>query len=176
MRRIWFATLLVGIMVLAIVEMGTVAYFRDVERSVGNVFQAGVWRTQADDLMIDIGSSFLSGIRLHNVIVSNIGDSEIVIIKLEISWEPDKGENVTKVWVVGQQPAKVWEGNERSGIILDIKDCVLIPGDKNDFEFLFDSKMEGKEFTIRFLMEDGSSKLVEFKPIIVAENNNEENE
>jgi len=146
----------------------TFSYFSDVETSTGNTFTAGTWYvpTQADDLDVDTSSSFISARKLHNVNVSNVGESNITLIKLEIAWTPDKGEEVTKVWAIGQTPAKLWEGNASSGSTLDIEDCTLEPSGANRFEFLFDSNMENesKEFTIEFIMGDGSSKAVTFAP------------
>jgi hypothetical protein len=164
MRRIWFGILIAGVLILML-ETGTISYFRDIERSAGNVFQAGTWKTQADDLNVDTSSSFVSNHRLHNINVSNVGKGEITIIKLGISWQPDKGEKVTKVWVIGEQPAKVWEGNESSNALLNIRDCSLTPPEIKEFEFLFDSEMKEKQFTIQFIMEDGSLKQVTFTPI-----------
>lgn len=164
MRKIWIGILTIGILVLAIAGTGTFCYFEDVEISTGNIFQAGTWKTQADDCEIDTSDAFVSSHKLHKVKVSNSGESDIIIVKLGISWAPNKGEKVEKVWAIGERPAKIWEGNETSGAILDITDCTLEPGDTNRFEFLFDSKMEEKEFTIDFLMEDGSSKGVIFTP------------
>lgn len=164
MRKILLGILVAGIVVLAIGEMGTMSYFVDIEESTGNVFQAGTWKTQSDDCEIDTSDAFVSSLKLHNVNLSNRGESDITIVKVGISWKPDKGEKVTKVWAIGQQPTKRWEGNETSDAILDIKDCTLKPADTNQFEFLFDSKMEGKEFTMKFLMEDDSSKAVTFTP------------
>lgn len=165
-KRVLILVLVLGIVTLCLTEMGTLSYFTDVEQSRGNVFQAGTWETQADNLKIDTRTSFISGYKMHNVNVSNFGDGAITIVKLRISWTPDEGEKILKVWAIGQQPAKVWDGNETSGAILDITDCTLEPGQMNQFEFLFDAKMKDKEFTIQFQMEDGSLKSVIFTPSV----------
>jgi len=171
MRKVLIGILVLGIVLAAGLEGGTISYFRDIEQSRGNVFQAGTWKTQADNLKIDTSQTFVSARKLHNVQTSNIGDGDITIIEVKISWKPDNGEKVTKVWAIGERPGKIWEDKESSGAILDIKDCYLKVSETSKFEFLFDSKMKEKEFTIEFLMEDGSSKGVTFKPIYKGDEN-----
>ena len=156
---------------------GTFSYFSDTEVSTGNTFTAGTWYVpeQADDLEADTSSSFIGPLKhgLHNINVNNTGSSDITIEKIWISWNPDLGENVTRVllwdWNLTTK-IKVWEGKEPSGTTFDIIDCTVEPWENkfetNIFGFWFDSNsnMEGKEFTIEFIMGDGSSEEVTFTP------------
>ena len=151
---------------------GTFSYLSDVETSTGNTFTAGTWYvpTQADDLEVDTNSSCVLKHSLHLVKVKNTGSSDITIEKIRISWNPEEG-NVTRAllcdWNLTTEVI-VWEGKASSGTALDITDCTVEPWknklDTNIFGFFFDSNMESKEFTIEFIMGDGSSKAVTFAP------------
>ena len=155
---------------------GTFSYLSDVETSTGNTFTAGTWYvpTQADDLEVDTSSSCIGYFKhgLHLVKVNNTGSSDITIEKIRISWNPEEG-NVTRAllcdWNLTTEVI-VWEGKASSGTALDITDCTVEPWenkfDTDIFGFLFDSNsnMESKEFTIEFIMGDGSSKAVTFAP------------
>ena len=154
---------------------GTFSYLSDVETSTGNTFTAGTWYvpTQADDLEVDTNSSCIGCFKhgLHLVKVNNTGSSDITIEKIRISWNPDLRENVTRAllcdWNLTTEVI-VWEGKASSGATLDITDCTVEPWenklDTDIFGFFFDSNMESKEFTIEFIMVDGSSKAVTFAP------------
>ena len=154
---------------------GTFSYFSDVETSTGNTFTAGTWYvpTQADDLDVNTSSSCIDCFKqgLHFVKVKNTGSSDITIKKIRISWNPEEGENVTQAllcdWNLTTEVI-VWKGNASSGTTIDIIDCTVEPWenkfDTDIFGFLFDSNMESKNFTIEFIMGDGSSKVVTFSP------------
>jgi predicted ribosomally synthesized peptide with SipW-like signal peptide len=61
--------------------------------------------------------------------------------------------------------AVLWTGAESSGTTLNIQDYILYPGERAGIDFVFDSKMEGRSFTIVFIMSDGSSLEVSVGPV-----------
>lgn len=168
-------TLILLIPILYGMSSCTFSYFSDTEVSTGNTFTAGCNWWSADNLDVDTTCACIGccgqcccgqgpcgqcncGHGLHGIEVKNVGDSDIKIVGVSVSWTPDGGENITCVC------DGVWEGSEPSGAVLDITDLTLNPGETNVFTFVFDSDMTGKTFTITFFMDDDSSKTVMFTP------------
>jgi hypothetical protein len=110
------------------------------------------------NIVIVLGGRCLSGVKIENG-----GQYDVTIDKLRLSWKPDGGENV---YIVNIWPHDwiEWLGSAPSGTELDIDpDCTLEPDYKYYMAFCFDSDMHGKEFTIEFIMGDGSIKTATFE-------------
>jgi len=159
--------ILIGIGLLLVLVLtqggGTGARLSDTEVSSGNII-SGWTPYQADDLSVDTSNIVivLWGRCLSGVKIENGGQYDITIDKVKLSWEPDGGQNVRLVQIWPHDWIE-WLGIARSGTELDTYDCTLEPGDKYFMAFCFDSDMHGKEFTLEFIMGDGSSKTVTFE-------------
>lgn len=183
MRKISLVIMALGI--ISVVAAGTFADFSDVEVSADNTFGIGKWKWwSAGDLYVDTGCACIGccgqcccvqcpcGHGLHCIEVKNVGEYDIKIDKVSVSWNPDYGENITGVWVFDwdcSTKIEVWNGSEPAGTVLDIVDLTLNPWKSpNIFTFVFDSNMKQKTtFTIRFFMDDSSSKTVMFTPEVM---------
>ena len=115
----------------------------------------------ADNLIVDkdnarlVGSLYGPHTRLHGIKLENNGEYGITIDRFTIGWNSADGENIrlVNIWFWGEIE---WTGEEPSGAELDIEDFTLSPGEDRHIDFTFDQNMEGKIFTIDFIMGDGS--------------------
>jgi len=185
MRKILLVILALGI--VSVVAAGTFADFSDIEVSTGNTFETGssedhwvVYNPQdpdADNLVVDTERACIGPFEyeLHLIKVKNIGEEDITIDKVSVSWVPADGENVKCVRVFDWDQStniSVWDGSEPVGTELDIDDLTFKPWKSlrhtNIFAFGFDSDMKEKTtFTITFIMDDGSTKAVTFTPEVM---------
>lgn len=122
------------------------------------------------ELDVSEGEGYSRG-GLHLIMLWNKGEENIAVDEIQISWFENEGENVTSVllWDWDLTTSLVWwEGAQPSGSILNIDDFTLEPRDSlfdtHVIGFLFDDDMRGKKFTLRFIMEDSSSKEMTFQP------------
>ncbi len=161
-------SLLLIVFSLAFMSSGfiaTSAYLSDTETSEGNSISA--W-AESCALTIDTSKaklaafpatptkSLLFRIKLMNNCISNI-----TIDRMNVSWNADSGEIMKKVMIGGK---KFFDGNATSGTMTDGNDVTIKPSKKKWLFIWFDGDMQGKSFTIQFIMKDGCSKTVEFAP------------
>lgn len=85
-------------------------------------------------------------------------ESKVGSISSNVSWVEGSGESMRKILISGRP--FFWEGNATSGTLIDGNDVVIKK--KRWFFIWFDGDMQGKSFTIQFMMKDGSSNTIEF--------------
>ena len=160
-KRIALILLAIGLLVavVSIIEGGTEAHFSDTAISTGNIMGGGE-PSQSDCLIVDTSSICIGPCGKCLYVVKIQKDCEcqddVILDKVRLSWEPDNGENVLlmQIWV---HDWIEWLGSAPSGTELDIEDFTLDPCDRRYCVcFCFDSDMHEKEFTIEFIMGDGS--------------------
>jgi hypothetical protein len=138
----------------------TFSYFSDTEVSAGNTFSAGTWETQAGYLSIDTGGAKLTGNggKLHSMILDLNTAQNITIDKMIINWTVNNGEKIEEIRIGG---AIFWSGSEIADAVLDGE---YILTKKEHIEFRFDSDMQGRSFTITFIMVDSSENKITINP------------
>ena len=158
------------LLVLVSTQSGsTGARLSDTEGSGENIFTAAEWY-QSDCLIVDTSEICLNpaGKWICCIYVMNDCQYDITIDKVRLSWTPDEGEIILKMQIRHYDMLE-WKGSAPSGTVLDIDDCILIPGQRECICFFFDSDMHGKAFTIEFTMVDGTSVAATFEaPAIMA--------
>ncbi|MDO9517731.1 MAG: hypothetical protein Q7J10_06730 [Methanosarcinaceae archaeon] len=158
--------LLLGILVIQFASIGsTFSYFSDAEYSVGNVFTAAVWDTQASFLEFDYTKTHLTGnaLTLLDTTIKNIGNENITIDMIQLYWnETESGvANVTKICFKTNNDFIFFSGTNRSGQIINGTDYKIEPYQPKSGEvnFYFDAPVS-YPFTIKVIMGDGASKSV----------------
>lgn len=158
--------LLLGILVIQFASIGsTYSYFSDTEYSVGNIFTAAVWDTQASFLEVDHSKTHLTGnaLTLLDTNIKNIGNENITIDMIQLHWnETESGVvNVTKISFKTNNDFIFFSGTNQSGQIINGSDYEIEPYQPKSGEvnFCFDAPVS-YPFTIKFIMGDGASKTV----------------
>ncbi len=155
--------LLLGILVIQFASLGsTYSYFTDTEYSIGNIFTAAVWDTQASFLEVNTSKTNLTGTgdqsKLHGTTIRNIGSENITVGMIQVDWNTTAGmANVTEIKICGKV---FFSGSNQSGEVIDGSDYVLEPQQNAvTINFKFDASVS-YPFTIKFIMGDGASKTV----------------
>lgn len=158
MKKILFILLLVPI-AYALLNP-TFSYFSDTEVSAGNTFTAGTWETQSMYLSIDTDGAKLTGNggKLHCIVLDLNTTQNITIDKMVINWTVNNGEKIEEIKIGG---ATFWSGSAIADAVLDGE---YILTKKEHIEFRFDSDMQGRSFTITFIMGDSSEKKIIINP------------
>jgi len=124
--------------------------------------------TQASCLFLNTNNAALTsgGKKLTGLSILNNCDDEILLVKANVAWIIDLGENVWKITVDNEDK---WDrncnwgctpiGQQGSGTLLDFgsRDYSLQAGDSVNVDWIdFDSDMSGKDFTLSFIFNDDS--------------------
>ncbi len=120
----------------------------------------------SDTFRIDTSSAILGkgGKELRGIVLSNIGNTNLIIDKIQISWN---NNNLVEEIKIGG--TKVWkykggvgspQGRQPSGTVLDIVNYTLLPGSNRQLKVRFNGNMSGSIFTIVFTLTDGTQKQV----------------
>jgi len=100
---------------------------------------------------------------LEDVVLINNGDVPVIITFIRVSWVPDLAEVLKKVYL---NDDLLFENQQSSGTWFDVRSysIILYPGDTAtfDFEFVKDDSVQNKDFTIDFVLNDGSMETVTF--------------
>ncbi|MBU3967165.1 MAG: hypothetical protein KKG76_07320 [Euryarchaeota archaeon] len=134
----------------------TFSSFSDTEVSAGNTFTAATWETQAGYLSIDTSGAKLTGNggKLHSIVLNLTTPRNITIDKMIVNWTVNNGEKIEEIRIGG---VTFWSGSEIADAVLDGN---YILSKKERIEFRFDSDMQGRSFTITFIMGDSSTKKI----------------
>ena len=104
--------------------------------------------------------------KLEGLTLTNNGETPIKIEFIRVSWDPD-GEELKLIEIDDVQVTYTGSESAPSGTWLglkDIKEKILYPDVTATIYFEFYSDMTGKDFTIDFLLNDGSMKTVTCSP------------
>jgi predicted ribosomally synthesized peptide with SipW-like signal peptide len=158
MKKILF--LLLALPVAYALINPTFSYFSDTEVSTGNTFRTGTWETQAGYLNIDTGAAKLTGNggKLHSILIDLNTTHSITIDKMIVNWTVNNAEKIEEIRIGG---ATFWAGSELSDALLDGE---YILTKEEQIQFRFDSDMQGKSFTVTFIMGDSSKKIIIINP------------
>lgn len=158
--------LLFGILVIQFASLGsTYSYFSDTEYSVGNIFTAAVWDTQASNLEFDYIKTHLTGnaLTLLDTNIENIGNENITIDMMQLHWNETESviANVTKISFKTNNVFIFFSGTNQSGQVINGSDYEIEPYQPkiDEVNFYFDAPVS-YPFTIKFIMGDGASKTV----------------
>lgn len=96
---------------------------------------------------------------MEGIVLSNVGNQDVIIESIDFDWIPDGGENLTEIQI--DAGAVEWSGSLTSGSLVDITDQTISAGASEDLDYIeFDSKVDGLTFNITFNLSDGSTKKV----------------
>lgn len=158
--------LLLGILVIQFASLGsTYSYFSDTEYSIGNIFTAAVWDTQASFLEVDCSKTHLTGnaLTLLDTTINNIGNENITVDMIQLHWnETESGvANITEICFETNNVYVFFSGTNHSGQIINGSNYEIEPYQPKSAEvnFFFDAPVS-YPFTIKFIMGDGTSKTV----------------
>jgi len=115
------------------------------------------------DFNVDNASLIGSGNTLNQIHFEKICLWRTTLDKVLFTWTPTGTEGLERIRVENStlyhQPAVL------SGTITELADYVMYGGNQNNFNQIdFTGNMEGKDFTVTFILGDGSSETYEFSP------------
>lgn len=124
--------------------------------------QTACGEEESDSLVIDVDGAYIGENHkaLLGVMLRNIGDEDITLDKMQLSWTVSG-----KITDITIEEVKHWFKNgpgtptnpQDSGTVLDMTDLVLEPGEEYEAKFRFDSFMTGAIFTITGILSDTST-------------------
>lgn len=128
------------------------------------------WRianpTEAQQLAVNTNSSQIESggtFQVSNIDIENIGIEDVTIASMQVSWSGvSSGANLVGISMDGNS---VWTGSDATGSLQDISDfTVALAGGTYPLVFIFDKTVNGISFDVTFIMTDGFTKEVIFKP------------
>lgn len=149
-----------------------IAYFSDTDASRGTI-TAGTWYPQEEYcLEVDTGGAWMTGsgkqirwVQITNACCPDPSAGAISIVAITVTWELNSlDEHIEHVQILESEKVE-WGGTAVSGEPLQLPTpASLDPCEDGRVNFNFDSDLRDREFTVEFLMGDGSTKAVTFTP------------
>lgn len=124
---------------------------------------------EADYLVVDNTDASLSteGKIVYEIALKNAGEDDITIDKLIISWDANEGDiRLVEIW---SEAGTEWCGEQTSGSELDISDWALAPDEEQSISLTLYQDIPEEEFSIEFIMGDGSTMTVPIGPVDIAD-------
>jgi len=169
MKRNRLLILAVMLLALSIVwaPFGPVnAFFTDRDVLSSNWVMSGSWSPESDCFEVNADSAWAtgSGKQIRDISISNIcTEGEVTIIAMAVSWDGAMPDEHLELVQILDGVSVEWKGTASSGVGLTVN-CVLAPAEVARINLNFDSDLSGREFTIEFLLGDGSGEIVTFIP------------
>jgi prepilin-type N-terminal cleavage/methylation domain-containing protein len=123
-------------------------------------FPNDICLNQADFLDVDVTGVYFAGSsrRVEGINVSNIATGcDVIIGSINISWNSPAGRRLTNIFLDGNI---VWTGNNTTPVSADITDTIILRDSIQENTFEFSNTINGRTFTITYVMSDGTTKVV----------------